>query len=101
MIIVHANFPIDPARREEALELAEMLVEESNKEPGMIDYRASVDVVDQNVIRFVERYEDEAAFGAHTETEHFREFESKLPDLLGGDPEVMRFEVSEATEVEL
>jgi len=101
MIVVHANFPIDPARREEALELAEMLVEESNKEPGMIDYRASVDVVDQNVIRFIERYEDEAAFAAHTETDHFQELDEKLPDLLDGEPDVMQFEVSEATEVEL
>ena len=46
MIVVHANFPIDPARQEEALELAETLVEQSNQEPGMIDYRASVDIVD-------------------------------------------------------
>ncbi|MGQ4555479.1 antibiotic biosynthesis monooxygenase [Halobellus sp. GM3] len=101
MIVVHANFPIAPDRREDALELAEMLVEASNREPGVIEYRATTDVVDENVIRFIERYEDEDAFAAHTGTEHFQKLEAQLPDLLGGDPEVMRYEVSEAVEVEL
>lgn len=101
MIVVHAAFPIDPDDREEALELAEQLVEESNREPGTIEYRATTDVTDGNVLRFVERYEDAEAFEAHTRTEHFREFEERLPDLLAGDPEVRRFEVDDAAELEL
>ncbi|OYR44142.1 MULTISPECIES: hypothetical protein [unclassified Halorubrum] len=35
------------------------------------------------------------------ETDHFREFEAALPDLLAGEPEVTRFEVDSATEMEL
>lgn len=67
----------------------------------MIDYRAAVDVQDENALRFIERYEDGNAFKSHVGTEHFQAFESKLPELLAGEPEVTRFEVSDATELEL
>lgn len=101
MIVLHASFPIKENQIDEALELAENLVNESNKEPGMIDYRATTDIQDENTIRFFEQYEDAEAFESHTQTDHFQEFEEKLPDLLAGEPEVTRFEVSEATELEL
>jgi quinol monooxygenase YgiN len=101
MIVLHAAFPIKPEKREEALELAETLVEKSNAEDGMLDYRATTDVVEENTIRFFERYEDGAAFESHTQTEHFREFEAALPDLLAGEPEVLQFDVEAATELEL
>lgn len=67
----------------------------------MIDYRATTDVHDPNVIRFFEQYEDADAFEAHTQTGHFQEFESALPDLLNGEPNVVRFDIDSATELEL
>ncbi|WP_254763653.1 putative quinol monooxygenase [Natrinema marinum] len=101
MIVVHASFPIDPDSREEALDLIADLVTESQQEDGMIDYRAATDVSDPNVVRFFERYEDEAALGAHSQSDHFREFSAALPDLLAGEPEVTRFDVESAEDVDL
>lgn len=101
MIVLHATFPLDPASRDEALDLIKDLVEQSQAEDGMIDYRAATDVSDPNVVRFFEQYEDDAAFEAHSQTDHFQEFEEALPDLLVGEPEVRRFEVESATELEL
>lgn len=101
MIVLHASFPIDPDRRDEALDLIDDLVEKSRAEAGMIDYRATTDVQDPNTVRFFEQYEDTDAFEAHTETDHFREFEEALPDFLAGEPEVIRFDVDSATEIEL
>lgn len=101
MIVLHAAFPLDPAKREEALDLIEDLVEQSQKEDGMIDYRAATDISEPNLVRFFEQYEDAAAFEAHSQTDHFQEFEQALPDLLAGEPEVLRFEVESATELEL
>lgn len=60
-----------------------------------------MDLPESDTVRFVERYEDADAFEAHTETEHFGAFEAALPDLLAGEPEVLRFEVESATELEL
>jgi quinol monooxygenase YgiN len=101
MIVIHAVFPIDPEKREEAEKLVQDLVEASNEEDGMIEYRAAWDVSDPNVLRFAEQYEDEAAFAAHGETDHFQEFEAALPGLLAGEPTVTQFEVESATELEL
>lgn len=101
MIVLHATFPIDPEKWEEVLELAEDLVEKSNQEPGMIEYRATTDISNENVIRFFEQYEDADALEAHTQTDHFQEFEERIPDLLAGEPEVIQFDVESATELEL
>ncbi|MFB6269899.1 MAG: putative quinol monooxygenase [Halobacterium sp.] len=101
MIVLHASFPIDPARRDDALELFADLVEQSQQEDGMVEYQATTDVRDPNTVRFFEWYENEDAFDAHTQTDHFQDFEEQLPEFLAGEPDVMRFEVSEATELEL
>ncbi|MFB6236558.1 MAG: putative quinol monooxygenase [Halopenitus sp.] len=101
MIVLHAAFPIDPDKREEALELVEDLVEDSQAEDGMIDYRSTTEVGSPNTVRFFEQYEDQAAFEAHTQTDHFQEFEAALPEYLAGEPEVLRFEVDSVTELEL
>lgn len=101
MIVLHAAFPIDPDKREEALDLVEDLVEQSQAEDGMIDYRATTEVGSPNTLRFFEQYEDEAAFEAHTQTDHFQEFEAALPEFLAGEPEVLQFDVDSVTELEL
>ncbi len=100
-IVVHATFPLDPAKREAALETIEDLVEQSRAEAGTIEYRAAMDLPESDTVRFVERYEDADAFEAHTETEHFGAFEAALPDLLAGEPGVLRSEVESATKLEL
>ncbi|QAU13138.1 antibiotic biosynthesis monooxygenase [Halorubrum sp. BOL3-1] len=101
MIVLHAIFRIDPEDLDEALDHAQTLVEESNREEGTIDYRAATDVEDEATIRFFEQYEDEAAFEAHTQTDHYQAFEAALPDLLAGEPEVLRFEVDSVEELDL
>ena len=61
MIVVRADVPVVPDRREEALDVASTLVAESRTEAGVLDYRAATDLHDPNVLRFVECYEDEDA----------------------------------------
>lgn len=56
MLVVHAVFPIKPEKQDEAEELAEELVQQSNQETGMIEYRAAADVDDENVLRFFEQF---------------------------------------------
>jgi quinol monooxygenase YgiN len=101
MLVVQATFPIDPAHRDEALELIRELVASSRAEDGVLEYRVATDIDDENRFRFFERYEDEAAFEAHGETDHVERFAAALPELLGGEPEVTRFDVDAATDVEL
>ena len=102
MLVVHAEVPVDPDHREEALDHVQRLVEASQAEEGVIEYRAATDLSDPNLVRIVERYEDADAFESHIETDHFREeFEQAILDMLGGEPTVTRFEVDSATELDL
>ncbi|MCT9096036.1 putative quinol monooxygenase [Haloarchaeobius sp. HME9146] len=101
MLVIHAVFPIDPDRRDEALEQFQTLAEQSRAEEGAIDYRVTTNIERPNEIRVFEQYEDEAAFGAHAESDHFKKLEAALPDLLAGEPSVTRFDVDSATELEV
>ncbi|WP_435096605.1 putative quinol monooxygenase [Halarchaeum sp. P4] len=101
MIVNHVHFEVDPDERETALEAVEELVEASNAEEGVIEYRAAVDIQDEHTVRVFEQYEDEAALAAHTESAHFKSFVNQLPEFLAGDVEGTRFDVESATEVEL
>lgn len=98
MIVIHTSIPVDPDRREEALEAAETMVERSRNEEGTVSYRATTDIVDPNVIRFFEQYEDETAARAHTGAEYYREFNEKLPALLDGLVETAVFEPDDPPE---
>lgn len=101
MIVVHAAVPVDPENREEAIELIRELAEHSRAEEGVVDYRAAADVDDENLIRIFEQYEDEAALGAHGESDHYQEFQASIADLLAGVPEATRYDVESATELDL
>jgi quinol monooxygenase YgiN len=101
MIVLHAVFPVDPGKRDEATELFAEVAEQSRAEEGILTYRVTTDIEDENTFRFFEQYEDEAAFGAHAESDHFGRLEAALPDLLAGEPDVTRFDVDSATDVEL
>lgn len=101
MIVIHAVFPIDPDRSDEAIDHARDLAEQSRQEDGIVEYRVATDIEDENTLRFFEQYEDEGAFVAHGESEHFAAFEEALPGLLAGEPIVTRFDVDSASELEL
>jgi len=101
MIVLHATVPIATQHREDALETIRDLVEHSRAEDGMIDYRATTDVEDPNTVRFFEQYEDENALETHLQTDHYREFAHALDEWLAGEPEVVKFDVSEASELDL
>ena len=97
MIVLHAVFPIEPDKLDDALDLAETMVEESNEEPGVINYRAATDIGAGNLLRFFEQYEHAAALETHVESDHFAAFEAALPDLLAGHPDIPRFDVDPAS----
>ncbi|MGM0718276.1 MAG: putative quinol monooxygenase [Halobacteriota archaeon] len=101
MIVIHAEFPIDPDRHDEAVDLMREVAEQSRAEDGVIEYDIATDIDDPNLFRFTEQYDDTAAFTAHTGTDHVGELEAALPDLLAGEPNVTRFDVDGASDVEL
>lgn len=100
MLVVKGAIPIDPAKREEALELMNHVSECSRSEEGIIDYCVAVDIDDQNMLRILEQYENEEAFNNHMKTEHVEQFMSSIPDLLAGEIDAERFDVASSSDLE-
>lgn len=101
MLVIHATVPIDPDHHDEAKALIQELADKSREEDGVVDYRATMDVDDPNLFRVFEQYEDEAAFGAHAQSDHFQEFQAAIPEHLAGEPSLTRFDVESVSDVEL
>jgi len=101
MLVIHATVPVDPQHREQAKELIQELAEKSRAEAGVIDYRATVDVDDPNLFRVFEQYEDEQAFGAHGQSDHFQAFQAAIAEMLAGEPTITRFDVDSVSDVDL
>lgn len=98
MILVQTTIPVDPSYRQEALELFSAIIEQSRTEEGVIDYWAATDIDQPNVVRFFERYEDEAALERHTETDHYDELTNSLPQLADGQLRTIQFETAGSPE---
>ncbi len=99
MIVIHSTITFDPDRAEEARELVRELAAASQREPGAIRYRAMTDLDDEHTVRFFEQYEDEAAWRAHAESDHYRAFVDRLPDLVDEPMETINFVDVEAPHV--
>lgn len=100
MIVLHARLPLAPETRDAALDAIEDVMEHSRAEAGMLDYRAAVELDDPNAVVLYQRYEDEAAFQAHFDSEHFAAFERAIHEYLDDEPEVLRFDVESMTDLE-
>lgn len=99
MIFVHSSIPFDPDRYDEARELVRDLAEQSQREAGAVRYRAMVDLSDEYLVRFFEQYEDEEAWIAHTQTEHYQRFIDRLPELVDGPMETINVVNADPPEV--
>lgn len=94
MIVMHSEVPIDPSHRTEALELLTELAQHSRAEPGVIDYRVTIDIEDRNTARIVEQYEDEAAAEAHETSDHLAAFLEEFEHCLAAESELRIYEVA-------
>lgn len=99
MIVLQATIPVDPDSRDVAVEAATELAQASREEAGVIDYRVTADLEDENVIRVFEQYEDEDAVNAHMGSDHYKTFEKQVPKFAGGQVELYQFEVREKTQL--
>lgn len=92
VIVVRTTVPVDPARRDEAMNYIDDLLAQSRSEPGTVRYEAVKALDDPNTIRFFEQYEDATAAEAHTESDPYRRFVAALPEFVDGEIETIQFE---------
>lgn len=100
MFVVRTTIPVDPDRREKALELVTDLVDHSRGEAGTVRYHATTDVENPNLIRFFEQYEDAYAAEAHADSGSYRRFTEALPEFVDGPIETIQFEAEDVSVTE-
>lgn len=97
MVILHAKLQIYPDKKAQFLEVVRRLVEETNKEPGVISYSCYEDVIIPNTYIFYEEYQDRAALDFHAQTEHFKAWRAAGPDFIANRTPAKVMEISSIT----
>jgi quinol monooxygenase YgiN len=72
--VVTAKWTAKEGEEKRVLQAVRSLVEPSRAEPGCLYYQPTRDPEDPRVFFFFELYEDEAAYKAHGESEHFQRY---------------------------
>lgn len=78
MIKVVAKYRLKPGVREEYLEIARELAEETKKEEGCIQYVLYEDIKEPAILTMIEEWTDEEAINAHMESAHMKRI---IPEL--------------------
>lgn len=90
MIILAVTAKIKPERREEAVQVALKMVEETHKEAGCLAYTFHSPLDDPNTFFVYEEWDSQEALDGHNQSAHMKVFQSHLPDILAGEIEVKK-----------
>ena len=83
MLAVIVNFEAEPGQGEALLEALKFQSANSlEKEPGCRRFDVCSDPEDAHHFLLYELYDDEAAFSAHTQTEHYAAFQERIKPVL-------------------
>ena len=99
MIVLQATIPVATDHREEMIEAAIELAEQSRAEDGTIDYRVTTDIEEPSVFRVFEQYEDEAAMNAHLESDHYERFQNRIGEWIDGEVDLIRYDVDSTSQM--
>ncbi|MEF8812958.1 MAG: putative quinol monooxygenase [Halovenus sp.] len=101
MLLVKTELPIDPDKREQAMDLFSEVAEKSREESGIVGYQVTVDKDDPNHLTLIEQFEDEEGFNSHMQAEHTQQLVEELPEIAGGELEAKQFEVESVSELDM
>jgi quinol monooxygenase YgiN len=89
MISVIAKLPLQDGKVDEFNEAFNEMAVGVGTEEGNFLYSLSYSKKDPNTAVIMERYQDKAALGAHSESDHYKAFGARIAGLLAGAPEVV------------
>ena len=78
MIIVEGWVRLAPGEAEKFVAAALRMAEQTRREPGCLEYAFALDLADPNVMRVIERWQDDGALSAHFATPHMAAFNAAL-----------------------
>jgi quinol monooxygenase YgiN len=91
--MIIARVFVKPESTEEFIAAAQVIVENTHKEPGCLSYQLYQDPVQKTDFIFVESYKDQAAIDAHFAAQYFKEFGTKISGLTTGAAEISIIDV--------
>lgn len=97
MIVVTGTVPINPAKREEAKVILKTMMDATIQEEGCITYQFLFNPWNDAEVHIFEEWENQNALDAHFQTVHMAEFRKALPDVVTGNFNIKRYDVSEVT----
>jgi quinol monooxygenase YgiN len=89
--VVVARVVVKEGQEAAFIEVGKKLVEATREEPGNLFYSLYQSPIDPHSFIFYEEYKDEAAFGVHANSEHFKAFAAAIPDLLAEELKIDQF----------
>jgi len=92
LIIIHAEFHINPTKEQAFLEGIRPLVAASRAEEGNISYDLMKDIERESVYTMVEVWRDAASVENHNASEHFSSFVGSAPEYLAAPLDVNIYE---------
>lgn len=72
--VVRATWTVEPGKEDVVRDAIEKLTPQSRAEEGNLYYQAYQDPAEPSVFHLFEVYEDETAYAAHGQSDHFAEF---------------------------
>ncbi len=93
MIVLVIKLEIEAGKKAEFTQIAQKLVEGSQKEAGNIEYHAYEELDEPNTVAFIEKWQDQAALDFHEQTAHFTQNIGKLQALCVKPPVTNRFDI--------
>ncbi len=92
--MIIAKVYVKPGREADFISAAQVMIENSNKEEGCMEYMLYQDPYEKTNLIFVERYKNQAAVDAHFATSYFKEFGTKTGDMTTKAAEIKILDIA-------
>ena len=93
MILINLKIQIRADRRDEWLDRITKYAKACRDEPGNNSFDVYESIESPNEFSIIESFVDQAAGGAHCETDHFKDFLVWFPTVIGAAPMIINTEV--------
>jgi quinol monooxygenase YgiN len=89
LILIVVKFPVRPERADEWTQLSADYARAVNSEEGSLFFEWSRSVEEPDTWVCIEGFRDAAAGGAHVQTQAFKDFVEKAPDIVSAQPQII------------
>jgi quinol monooxygenase YgiN len=93
MFVIAGTIGVDPSKRDQAVGPAAVMMRETHKESGNIDYAFSLDMGEAGTIRVFEQWESQEALDLHFSSPHMAVFQKALGELGITGMDMQRYEI--------